>query len=105
MKKTTLVLTLFFAVLLSAFWIDSMSNDSVPTTTKLRVRIVGDQGESLINLQTTVEHVSGFHPTTQVEKNVYGDPSSPEETLSITDIQSGQTGEIVIHIDKSIKIP
>lgn len=73
--------------------------------TKLRIRVVGSQGESLINLQTTVQHVSGFHPTTQVEKNVYGDPNSPEETLSITDITQGQTGEIVIKIDKSIKIP
>lgn len=71
---------------------------------QLKIKIVGAQGASLINAETSVEHLTANHATTQIIANEYGVPGSPHETLSITDVPDG-VSEVVIHINKSIQIP
>ena len=57
---------------------------------QLKIKIVGAQGNSLINAETSIEHLNtSNHATTQIIANQYGVPESPNETLSISDVPEG----------------
>lgn len=100
MKKLLVIVLLIASFALGA----TTAFVSASETQQLKIKVVGAQGSSLINLQSVIEHKNAVHATTQIIPNEYGVPGSPSETLSIADIPAGST-EIVIHINKSIPIP